>query len=34
MAVMYANKLGMKVTAFTTKTNAPEQFNRLGAVNV
>lgn len=23
MAVMYANKLGMKVTAFTTKTNSP-----------
>lgn len=34
MAVMYANKLGMRVTAFTTKTNAPEQFHRLGATSV
>lgn len=34
MGVMYANKLGMKVTVFTTKTNAPEQFYKLGASDV
>lgn len=34
LAVMYANKLGMEVTAFTTKTNAPDQFHKIGAVHV
>lgn len=34
LAIKYANKLGMTVTAFTTKTNAPDQFHNLGAVGV
>ena len=34
LAIKYAKKLGLKVTAFTTKTNSPAQFYQLGAVGV
>ena len=33
-AIQYGNKLGMDVTAFTTKVNTPQNFYALGAVDV
>lgn len=34
LAVMYANKLGMKVTAFTTSFNREKDLKELGAINL
>lgn len=34
LAVMYANKLGMKVTAFTTSFNREKEMKDLGALNL
>jgi D-arabinose 1-dehydrogenase-like Zn-dependent alcohol dehydrogenase len=34
LGVMFGNKLGMKVTAFTTKVNTPEPYLAMGASDV
>ncbi len=34
LAIQYGNKLGMEVTAFTTKVNNPQAYHALGAVDV
>ena len=34
LAIQYASKMGMTVTAFTTKTQTPEPYKNLGATYV